>query len=94
MPICRRLETQAVFRLLSRADASAGSSNAARMAIMAITTSNSTRVKARRLGAAAVIRLASRASRNRTGSAWCLVPFAQAWHTTRLVSTLQGVPRP
>src|SRR5882672_1793869 len=45
---CFRLLTHWIWRALSLARLSAGSSMAARMAMMAITTSNSMRVKARR----------------------------------------------
>src|ERR1019366_7941605 len=47
MPICLRLERQAVRQPFSRAEASAGSSNAMRIARMAMTTSSSMSVKAR-----------------------------------------------
>src|ERR1700733_10009505 len=52
-PHCRKLETQFARFAFSLALASAGSSIAARMAMMAMTTSNSIRVKApiRRAGA-------------------------------------------
>jgi hypothetical protein len=46
MAIWRRLLTQATRQPLSRALASAGRSNAARMAMMAMTTSNSIKVNA------------------------------------------------
>src|SRR5213595_3787704 len=46
IPTCRRLLRQAIRRALHLAEASAGRSMAARMAMMAITTSSSIRVKA------------------------------------------------
>ena len=55
MPICRRLERQAVRRPFSRAEASAGSSSAMRMARMAMTTSSSMSVKARWYAGASLI---------------------------------------
>ena len=46
MPVCLRLFRQLVCLALALACASAGSSNAARMAMIAMTTSNSMSVKA------------------------------------------------
>src|SRR5216683_356988 len=48
VPKCRRLERQAVERAFSRACANTGNRIAARMAMMAITTSSSMRVKPER----------------------------------------------
>jgi len=48
MPICLRLFTQAMRLAFSLAEARAGNSNAARIAMMAMTTSSSIRVKAHR----------------------------------------------
>src|ERR1035438_7427540 len=45
MPICRRLFRQTVFWLFALALANAGNSNAARMAMMAMTTKSSIKVK-------------------------------------------------
>ena len=47
MPACLRLELHLVLEALALAAASDGKSSAARIAIIAITTSNSTRVKPR-----------------------------------------------
>ena len=49
MPNCRRLFTQAARREASRAAWIAGSSNDTKMPMIAITTSNSTSVKPRRM---------------------------------------------
>jgi hypothetical protein len=49
-PICRKLLAHATRLALSFAFASAGNSIAARIAMMAMTTSNSIKVKARRFG--------------------------------------------
>src|SRR6266852_1564987 len=49
-PICRQFEAQADWRAFSRARAKTGNRIAARMAMMAITTSSSIRVKARWCG--------------------------------------------
>src|SRR5688500_18738418 len=48
IPCCLRLETHLIFCAFSLALASAGSSMLARMAMIAMTTSNSIRVKPRR----------------------------------------------
>src|SRR5436190_16634618 len=47
VPICRMFETQVVIRAFSRAWAKTGKRMAARIAMMAITTSSSIRVNAR-----------------------------------------------
>ena len=49
MPIWRTLEVQTVWRALSRACAKTGKRMAARIAMMAMTTSSSMSVKARRV---------------------------------------------